>query len=1065
MKKTKSIKPLMFILVIALTLCLMPVPAYSASEAHATFVQDALRKDNEGASVSGSLMTTLYDYPIGGNNVNCVGNTSEYSAGPYEQYDSALKFTLPTTTAPLVGATLRLKVLHREGNPTATVVMTNDNNWQQTNNALTSTFPGYSAPEELASGQPVTAENDWQDIPLTNLSALDAKIGASANDVTLIITGSTLLGYYFSFLADDDPSPEPGAELILEFAPVVSSVEVPSDGTYKAGDSLTYAVNFSDAVNVTGTPYLTLTIGSSAVHAIYMSGSGTKQLEFRYTVESEDKDTDGVALASNVSLGGGTIQDAAGNNATLTFTGGTATGVLVKATQTITFENPGSQDFGTNPMLVATSDSGLPVTFTSDTPGVCTITSDGVLTFVTAGPATITASQAGNSEYFPASVSRSFTVNAVVPGAPSIGPATAGDTQATVRFSAPASNGGAAITGYLVTSSPDNIALVGASSPIVITGLTNGQAYTFTVRAVSSAGTGPASAVSNSVTPKAPQTITFLSPGTQNFGTHPTLTATSDSTLPVTFTSDTPDVCTVTSDGVLTFLKAGEATISADQAGNATYLPADTVSQRFTVNAVVPGAPTISAVTAGNEQATVRFTAPAFTGGADITRYTVTSSPGGFTGTGTGSPIAVTGLTNGVAYTFTVTATNSAGTGTASAASGSATPKAEQTITFANPGAQNFGTRPTLTATSSSGLPVTFASNTPDVCTVTSTGVLTFLKAGIATISADQAGSGSYLPAETVSQSFTVSAVVPGAPTIGAVTAGNGRATVSFTPPAFSGGTDITGYTVTASTGGRTASGTASPIVVTGLINGVPYTFTVTATNSAGTGAASAASVSVTPKAAATPTPAPTATPEPMVTPSPSATPTATPVPTPAATGTPAPSPTATETPAESAPAGTRTIAGTLLSSDGNPMSGYIVELHSDPMTAVTDAKGRYSFDNVDYTSHQLIVKTPEGEKFAEFELSFTEGAKFGAEMTETGADIIYTSGTETVSIEVELLPDRGGAVISRVNGSDGPQTGGTHDGSGSILWWIGGVIVLLLIGLLIIALLRKKKGDRETRF
>lgn len=146
-------------------------------------------------------------------------------------------------------------------------------------------------------------------------------------------------------------------------------------------------------------------------------------------------------------------------------------------------------------------------------------------------------------------------------------------------------------------------------------------------------------------------------------------------------------------------------------------------------------------------------------------------------------------------------------------------------------------------------------------------------------------------------------------------------------------------------------------------------------------------------------------------------------------------------------------------------MSGYIVELHSDPMTAVTDAKGRYSFDNVDYTSHQLIVKTPEGEKFAEFELSFTEGAKFGAEMTETGADIIYTSGTETVSIEVELLPDRGGAVISRVNGSDGPQTGGTHDGSGSILWWIGGVIVLLLIGLLIIALLRKKKGDRETRF
>jgi hypothetical protein len=93
-------------------------------------------------------------------------------------------------------------------------------------------------------------------------------------------------------------------------------------------------------------------------------------------------------------------------------------------------------------------------------------------------------------------------------------------------------------------------------------------------------------------------------------------------------------VCTITSGGVLTFLKAGTATISADQAGNDSYLAAATVSRSFTVNAVVPGAPTIGTATAGDMQASVSFTPPAFTGGADITGYTVTSSPGSFRGQG-----------------------------------------------------------------------------------------------------------------------------------------------------------------------------------------------------------------------------------------------------------------------------------------------------------------------------------------------------------------------------------------------------------------------------------------------
>src|SRR5581483_8001201 len=97
---------------------------------------------------------------------------------------------------------------------------------------------------------------------------------------------------------------------------------------------------------------------------------------------------------------------------------------------------------------------------------------------------------------------------ATVPDAPPGVTAVAGNGQATVSWSTPASDGGSPITGYTVTSSPGGVtadAGAGATS-VVVPGLTNGVAYNFTVLAKNAVGASDPSAPSNAVTPKLPAT-------------------------------------------------------------------------------------------------------------------------------------------------------------------------------------------------------------------------------------------------------------------------------------------------------------------------------------------------------------------------------------------------------------------------------------------------------------------------------------------------------------------------------------------------------------------------------
>lgn len=89
----------------------------------------------------------------------------------------------------------------------------------------------------------------------------------------------------------------------------------------------------------------------------------------------------------------------------------------------------------------------------------------------------------------------------------------------------------------------------------------------------------------------------------------------------------------------------------------------------ITIAAIAPGAPTITSGSPGNTSATLNFTAPASNGGAAIIDYTATCTNGGsFQTTGAGSPLSVSGLSNGVTYSCTVRARNTVGPGPESAA-------------------------------------------------------------------------------------------------------------------------------------------------------------------------------------------------------------------------------------------------------------------------------------------------------------------------------------------------------------------------------------------------------------
>ena len=303
--------------------------------------------------------------------------------------------------------------------------------------------------------------------------------------------------------------------------------------------------------------------------------------------------------------------------------------------------------------------------------------SDDGVTWTSSGSISASSIAYGNGTFVAFGAGSSFYTSASTPSAPTSLSATAGDGQATISFT-PGSDGGSAITNYKYSTDGTNYTALSptdSSSPVTISGLTNGTSYTIYLKAVNANGDSSASSsvtVTPSTTPSAPTSLSAtagdeqatinFTPGSNggsaitNYkystdGTNYTALSPTDSSSPVTISGLTNGT------SYTIYLKAVNANGDSAASSSVTVTPSST-----------PSAPTSLSATAGDGQATISFT-PGSDGGSAISNYKYSTDGTTYTAlspTDSSSPVTIPGLTNGTSYTIYLKAVNANGDSSAS---------------------------------------------------------------------------------------------------------------------------------------------------------------------------------------------------------------------------------------------------------------------------------------------------------------------------------------------------------------------------------------------------------------
>jgi uncharacterized repeat protein (TIGR01451 family) len=364
----------------------------------------------------------------------------------------------------------------------------------------------------------------------------------------------------------------------------------------------------------------------------------------------------------------------------------------------------------------------VPVNGSTLTPAVTVngLTNGATYTFI------VSATNAQGTSAFSAPSNSVTPIAITVPGAPTGATATAADSQAAVSWTAPASNGNATIASYTVTARIGGVATAitaqtpnGTTTSAVVTGLTDGTTYTFTVRANNIKGAGPESAPSNAVTPTRPLGSTDMAIGLSG----PTgTTANSNATYTLTATNLGPSFAPQVT--VNDFIPVGATFVSSSPSQGACAVVGSQVQCNLG-GMVVNGTATVTVVL--NLTASITNTA------------TVTANDAG------GNPVADPSPVNNTASLNTVitpppTTTDLQVTGSPQNGGPTSGPTTTDSITWQVRNAQNAPANAVVfTATLPAGLPFNTVSTSSGSCTAPPVGSGGTITCTAPTVAAGQA--------------------------------------------------------------------------------------------------------------------------------------------------------------------------------------------------------------------------------------------------------------------------------------------------------------------------------------